>query len=584
MLAVSCSTEESFSDEVAGDGKVKVSIGQSMKIKTRTTVAEDGYTAIWEGDDRIAVWAQGSDGVFDLTGERFLLYRYTTAMSKAIFTSYITPLADDTYTYYAVYPLPTAVNGTQATFALSATQSGESFVGDCDIMVSAPIQAAALVEDEVNSLDFRFSHKMHAMRFDIPSDGNLMGMTVDKIEFTFPTNVVGDVTVDITNPDAEPVLTNGSNKLTLNLPNGAEAGDTLWAMIFPTELSGNITYKAYSGQYVSVEGTLEVSKVAQAQHMTRKEFQIPELYRLTTITLKVVESNLGEDFNTMTILDSSGNTMGSFSKNSNDVYEFKIEGEYDVTPLRGQTFTARYDSNNAVIDYQFTMPSNMLAYTQTSVDLKVPYLLYEDFSAAGATAHDDDYTAGANEDRNLTGYLLDGYMPRNGWNASRFQLSAGNRIRINVRYQSGAWIVGRYCGRLDTPAIGYLKSNNVNLKVTYDIGCTVSVGYNTDDTNNAKTFYILGKHTNADTSAIKGQNQSDISGQCTTIFESVRYTNNNMVSFVSVLPETVTKTVSGCGPSTRFVWWACTDRDSSVIAANSVAYFYIDNIKVQIAN
>ncbi|MBR0394660.1 MAG: fimbrillin family protein [Alistipes sp.] len=589
LLAISCAMEQDSANEITTNGKVKVSIGQSVKIKSRTTVDSDGRTAIWEGDDKIAVWAQGSDGNFDLTGERFILYRFTNSMTQAIFTAYITPMEEDNYTYYAAYPTPTAINGTEATFSLSAVQSGEEFVGDCDIMVSAPIQSGALTAESVTPLDLRFSHKMHAMRFDIPEDGNLMGMAIDKIEFTFPTNVVGDVTLDVANPDAAPTLSNGSNVLTLDLPNGAEAGDTLWAMIFPTELTGEITYKAYSGKYSSVEGRLEIIKTAEAQHMTRTDIQIPELYRMTTISLKVVENNLGEDFNTMTILDASGNTMCSFTKNSSDVYDFKVEGVYDVSPWQGQTLTARFDSPNAIIDYKFTMPNNMLAYTKTSADVKIPYLLFEDFSASSDAESQDAYAASTDDvQTNAPGQLLDGKMPRNGWNAARFKISGGNRIRINCHYDSAVMSYARYSGRLDTPAIGHLKSNNVPLKVTYDVGCYIPMGYQTlssfDDTKSGNAYYIVGTHTKSDTSKLDGVNQDKVSSNCTTIFTSNGYKTNDSLNFTSPMPETVSHTIANCGASTRIVWWACTKQTKVVFqGANARYYFYIDNIKVQIA-
>lgn len=589
LLAISCATEQNPADETTINGKVKVSIGQSVQIKNRTTVDSDGRTAIWKSDDKIAVWAQGSDGNFDLNGERFILYRFTNSMTQAIFTAYITPMEEDTYTYYAAYPTPTAINGTEATFSLSAVQSGESFVGDCDIMVSAPIQGGALTAERVNPLDLRFSHKMHAMRFDIPEEGNLMGMAIDRIEFIFPTNVVGDVTLDVANPDVAPTLSNGSNVLTLDLPNGAEAGDTLWAMIFPTELTGEITYRAYSGKYTSVEGRLEIIKTAEAQHMTRTDIQIPELYRLTTITFNVAENNLGEDFNTMTILDASGKTIWSFSKNSNDVYNTKIEGTYDVAPLRGAALTARFDTPNAVVDYNFTMPTDMESYTQTKADVKVPYLMFEDFLNSSDAESQDAYAATTNDvQTSSNGQLLDGKMGRNGWNAARFKLSGGNRIRINCHYDSGFLSYARYCGRLDTPAIGHLKSNNVTLKLTYDVGCYIPMGYQTlgsfDDTTSGNAYYIVGTHTNADTSKLDGYNQNELSGKFTTQFTSGGYVTDDTLNFTSPMPETVSHTIANCGSSTRFVWWACTKQTSVVIqGANARYYFYIDNIKVQIA-
>jgi hypothetical protein len=281
--------------------------------------------------------------------------------------------------------------------------------------------------------------------------------------------------------------------------------------------------------------------------------------------------------------------MCSFTKNSSDVYDFKVEGVYDVSPWQGQTLTARFDSPNAIIDYKFTMPNNMLAYTKTSADVKIPYLLFEDFSASSDAESQDAYAASTNDVQNdAPGQLLDGKMPRNGWNAARFKISGGNRIRINCHYDSAVMSYARYSGRLDTPAIGHLKSNNVPLKVTYDVGCYIPMGYQTlgsfDDTQSGNAYYIVGTHTKSDTSKLDGGNQNNISSNFTTIFTSNGYKTNDSLNFTSPMPETVSHTIANCGASTRIVWWACTKQTKVVfLGANARYYFYIDNIKVQIA-
>ena len=117
-------------------------------------------------------------------------------------------------------------------------------------MVARPITAAALAEGVVTELGLKFVHKMHALRIILP-DNTLQGSPIYKIEFSFPTNVVGDVTVDITDPYAEATLTNGSTNLTLSIPSDYKAGDYLYAMIFPTDLTGNISYRVFAGDYIS---------------------------------------------------------------------------------------------------------------------------------------------------------------------------------------------------------------------------------------------------------------------------------------------------------------------------------------------
>lgn len=49
----------------------------------------------------------------------------------------------DTYTYYAVSPVPSESDGTQATYLIPDVQDG-GFNGDWDVMVADPVKAPAL--------------------------------------------------------------------------------------------------------------------------------------------------------------------------------------------------------------------------------------------------------------------------------------------------------------------------------------------------------------------------------------------------------------------------------------------------------
>ena len=571
--------------DVAPNKKIEVSIGQTLNIKSRTTIGDDGHSAEWSKEDKIAIWAEGSQGDFALNAETFSLYRYVSGLNNVIFTAFIDPMPSDSYTYYAAYPIPNSVDGTKATYTIPAMQQGDNFVGSADIMVATPVTAPELAEGVVSNLDLRFTHKMHALRITLPGDGKLMDVPVDCVEITFPTDVVGDITVDAANPLATPVLTNGSNTITINVPKGYSAGDYIWALIFPTTISGDISYRMYAGEFVSKVRTVSMDKVAEQSHITPMSIAIPDPYLTTTITLDVEGNNLGEDYNAVTIIDNNGKTVKSFAANSSNRYDVVFEGVIDASTISGQKYTIRYESNNAIVEDVITMPK-ISPYRQNNISSTVPYLLYENFSQAKGVEKNDAYTPGStseNDSSYRAGMLLNDYMTTDGWNAARFKIEAGKAIRINVRYQSGAWVVGRYCGRLDTPALKALKSNaNVNVKVDFDFACYVPLGYkglsSLDDTGKSVTYYQISKHTNSESSALNGDTQGNISSEYTSPTFVRNITEDTFDG--NYIPQSVT--ISGCANNTRLTWWASTKQDGSVIAANCVYYVYIDNIRVSI--
>lgn len=588
IMLNACSKEDAPS--AADNGKVQVSIGQSLKINTRTSIAGDGTTATWSGGDKIAVWAAGADGAYALEGEVFTMWHYDDILSSAIFTATITPMQEGVYTYYAAYPEPKSVNGTSALYELPQVQSAGRFNGGCDIMVSRPVvNAGALTDAKINEIDFAFSHKMHTLKVNIPRGGNMLGMPITRLEFEFPTEVTGDITVDIADPLAPAVLSNGSKLLTLEIPEGADEGESVWGMIFPTEISGEITYTAYADGYASFPRTIIVEKSAQAAHITPMTIAIPELSRTTEITLSVGENNLGEDIQTVSIVNENGEVLKTLPANAENRYTLAYDGEFDASQFSGKRFAVRFESEHAIVEQPFTMPT-ITPYIKNIVgSIEVPYLLFENFDNLKTFSTNGDSYAGKADNESDTkfriGMLLDNYLPTTGWNIARGGGEANKCLRINVRYQSGAFVVARYCGRLDTPCISALKpeATNIKLNVEFDTGCYFPKGYNTSSKD---AYYIIGTHSNDSSTALNGISQDDISKNC-----DVKYTptdkeyfqsSSNIITYDSQL-KTYSHEIDGCNNTTRIVWFPCTTQNNSSIAANCAYYFYLDNIKISIA-
>lgn len=569
-------------------GKIKVSIGQTLSIKSRTSIGDDGHSAIWSAGDKIALWAESSSGNFAMQAEPFALYHFSESYDTAVFSAFINPMEEGEYTYYATYPIPNSVNGTKATYTIAAEQQGDTFVGDCDIMVSNPVTARELAEGVVNDLNFRFAHKMHAIRITLPNEGKLMDTPVDCIEITFPTAVVGDVTIDAADPTAAPVLTNGTNSMTIKIPEGYSDGDYIWAMIFPTTISGDISYRLYAGEYVSKVRTITMDKVVEQSHITPMSIAIPDPYLTTTITINIADNHLGEDYNSITILDSQGNTVQSFPANDAERYDVNIEGIIDVSQLNGQKYTIRYDSNNAIVEDVITL-QNIRPYRQNDVASTVPYLLYEDFASINQTYYNkgDDDTS-ESDDRKQPGESLNKYMDSQGWSAARFMVSAGNCVRINVRYQMVKILFSfttTHRGRLDTPRLNGLKSGStVKLKVQFDAGAHVAVGSSMDFTGQDCTSISVSTHTNA---------ASAIDGVATGTAESGSLTDFGETHFTKFLPDsyainswtsaypTFSISVPNVTNAHRLCFYADTSASIDGIG-NEEFFIYIDNIKVSI--
>ena len=578
LLAVSCTS--SFTEVENGSDMIEVFFGQSTTIGSRTSIADDG-AASWSKTDKIALWAAKSDGTFALANQTFSLHHYSTTYDRAVFSSKIpNTLTEQSYTYYATYPVPKSVDGNIARFNLPATQNGTRELGSRDIMVARPETGAALVEDEYLNLDLGFTHKMHTLRLQL-QDTQLNGATIDKIIIEFPTAVVGDVFVDVTDPNAAPTYRNALNYMTILVPDGYTAGDYIWATIFPKTLSGDIAYRVCAGEYTSKTRTISLNKEAQPQRVTPMSMPIPE--PITAVYIAVTDSsNLGEEFHTITIMDANGNALSTFARNALDEYYLPE----NVTITSGQALTIGYESENAYVTAKVTAPTIQTGKTHR-IESVVPYLLFEDGSGIHTPAEKGD-ARGATVSGGVEGTSLDSYMNTAGWSAARFKLVAGQSMRVNVRHESAFAGATRYSGRLDSPAISGIKAGkSVKLQIWFDMGSYANSGY---DSNNG-VFCMAGVHSNSGTPngvqdrKVGGNVDDDVSrvsGQFSTVYlQSDHLTNYTNDSFNTTFP-TFTYTATGCTSSTRFCWIPCCVQSNYRSVTQAHYYIYLDNIKVKI--
>ena len=561
-------------------------IGLPVEV-SRTSVDAEGR-ASWVEGDTFALWAEDAAGTPKFDGVKFTMLYYWHSYQSAVFTAKADSIAEGEYTYYAVAPMPENVTNGKAAYTIPAQQQGDVFNGAYDIMVAKPTVANALSSEGFNSLSLDFQHKMHTFRVNIVE--NNLGIEVGKLVFSFPTAVTGSVAVDLKDVDAAATLSNGSKDLVINCADGAVKGDVIWGIIFPQTISGNVVCTAYGvdGRQ-SLTKNIAISKECLPGHITPLALTVPN--PLSTLRFTIGENNLGEKIEKITITDHNGTNL-PLTKLSDTVYDYISDSDSATVfdGYKGKTFTATFESANAVVSTTFTMPTTLSVGVNTIPALTVPYLLFEDFSCIHTAGESYGDNKVASSERNQPGVSLDSYMDHKGWNAARFMLGVGACPRINVRYQMVKIIMAfqsSHHGRLDTPQLTALKSGaKVKLRVQFDAG---GVEYKGDFSGQEIIGIALATHTNAanpidgiptGATGITSKYDTTLEDYGTTHFLQMMSSQYTTSSFGSTFP-TLDATVYDATPQTRLCFYPITTLQIDGVGNDECAV-YIDNIRVSI--
>ena len=585
----SCSTEPQADDKIVPQSKPQVTIGMSSTIAMRTTADEQGR-ATWASGDTFALWATNSYGASVLQGAHFEMSYYLASRDMACFTSWTTPLAEGTYTYYASSPAPSSYTHREATYIIPAAQQGGTFNGAYDVMVATPCTSQALSSEQLNDLDLEFSHKMHVLKMTIPEGSNPFPTAISQVVFTFPTGVTGEVKVDVTDASAAPTIGQTDKRLVVNIPGGFDEGESAWATILPVTISGEVSYYVVSaaGQQTR-EKKFSISKKCQEGHITPIILTVPD--PITIIRLSLGKNYLGEAVKNITILDHNGAQIGSFAANSSNTYDLVEYGIFENGLFRtyaGKTFTARFESQNAIVESKFTIPTISKYAVHTLPAIDVPYLFYDDFAGIKEDFAKDDHNEASLNSAN--GMLFSTAV--SGWNGAHIKGVAGKCVRINTRHESTGGST-RSTGRLDTPAMKGLKSGaSVTLKVEFDMGSYIrQSGYD----HNSEIYCIAGTTTVSEASAINGWSERVAFGspdndlnRIPPMLEKHCWSSGHIApkygndSFGDTFP-TYSFTASGCTRATRMTLVPGTNQTQAWLMGNVHYYLYIDNIRVSIA-
>ena len=581
LLLVSC---EQIDSPTTPEGKVRVTIKSGSDV-SRTSVTADGLSTTWLIDDQITVWASnGSSNVLNAQ-----LFKVFYSIGKyAEFTAEITPMGSGEFTYYSTHPVPASISGTKATFPLESVQQG-SFDGTNDILVAYPSTGLAL-ENENAEVGLTYKHKMHTLRMFVPDNVEGMGEPIRRIDITFPTEVVGDVSVDYTSPTTPATLSNGSNVVSIEIPEGLSPSSDnnrqyAYAIVFPAKMSESdkISFSVRTDNFLSTQSF--AARDLSEGGSTPVRLTCAPMERLTILQFKIKQNNLGEDPIKVTFQIAGKEYVADAATS------FDALGYYNIDAtglnLAGQTATIIYESESAIVSQQITIPS----YTSgqiNNVDLTIPYLLDETFDGYNESKQAQGDNDRASSDREQPGASLDGYMKSNGWNAARYWYIPGT-MRINTRFQcvAGGWESKHY-GRLDTPVLGIKPGKSVNVTVTFNAASYI-INARLCTGSNPKIVLTTHNNTNNPIDGIP-TGKTGITNEYTTTlddFGAVCYTSGELSTvgnnaFNSSYPSYTTGKFS-VTENTRLCFYPTFSVKYSIGTGNSEVNVYIDNVKVSIA-
>lgn len=605
LLAASCSHDPA--SESLPAKRLTVTIGADPRIeiesqtggnpqtgvKSRTALDQDGVTVTWATGDIVALWAIKAGGEAQFAAKSFALWHYNADFNAAKFTADIDPMPEDTYNYYAVSPRPVVVNGMQASYAIPSEQTG-LFDPSCDVMVAAPVQGGALREgDNSDIVNFQFTHKVHVLKIRIPE--NKMGMPVSKLEMVFPTPVTGTLTVNATDPAAAPILTAGSNTLSLNFDQPIDAGATVFAVIAPVELTPDqlITIKAYSGKKESYPTTMRGKHFQQA-HTTPIALTIPEQHHVTYISFTTSGdgiASIGEKVQNVILTNSDESVKYMLPFNDEGQYKLTFEGVFD-DKFSNQPFAVVFDTQNTAVPIHFTMPQMHIDENNELGGFVVPSLFGEDFHNVKAFSnHDNIGITTSNADAgnpNAIDLNNADYGPLPGWTGARIGGKESTCIRTSCRFEGGGFGAAsaytQYPGRVDSAPLKYIKAGkNVRVKISFDyVG-----GQNAWQMNDkgggtlGNPIFAYGYTTNQ--GALKGDTnidnviQSDIAVSIDKSWDSPLSDFKHMETHID-----------GCTNNYRLSWKVTINRKGgtggwNIYGANGDHWLYLDNVKATIA-
>ena len=461
----------------------------------------------WEDGDNVSLWAESAIGDEVLSAQPFSLQARSPRGSLAYFSSVLSSaMPQGSYTYRMTYPAALSYSDGVALFNLPSTQDGLSS-GGASIMLSDAIIGPELTPldntspiDQSTLLDFRLHHLLHYLRFYIPQGCNILGEDIEKIVYSMPEGISGDVKVNI--KDGSSSIENAVSTQTLLLSQPIGEQEFVSAAIFPPSRTygqeDKLNIRIFSrNHYSDLEPISLAGRNFAAGHITSVALRPQSLGSVYRVILSLDSNNLGEDVQKITLTFPSAITWEGVSYSSmeftkedlsvigiGDSFELRTIEQSEFAALPGQKVTVSYESENAIVSEEITLSAEF-GSTVMEVSLNCPYLLFEDFSCIGA-----DFNSGDKHSTSNLGNKDPYYIP-SGWSVARAGGSAGTAVRLAAHRET----VNNMPSRCDSPLLSGLKDGStVKLSLSFNysmnrqegglgskpkLGCTVYVGWTT---------------------------------------------------------------------------------------------------------
>lgn len=458
----------------------------SSSPTTRTAIGGENLDhTYWSERDTIELYwrTTGSSDALN-NGQPFSCYRFEGTVST--FSTEMEALPSGSYDYFATYPKPASVNGTQVTYNLPAEQPGTycppdlhaEYTGNLDFMLATPLSSQPNLDGN-NTLTMNFIHQCHVMRIQVPTGRNQWGSPIHKLRVEFPSPVVGKMTMDLTNPTATPTLTEGSNTVTAVLSKPLTEseeddvnGNYVWLFLCPGTVNGTVRFTAYDEQDNQITSiSQQINRKLKAGRITPVNLTIPGSLSTTNLVFSITGNNLGETPNSFTVtapegaLFCNGTNQQEFQVNASNNYTVSFYNQTngvnhsELIRTNGLTFT--YDSDNAIVSELQEISFEEEA--SENINLTVPYLLYEDFSDVNSFDYETDRSTSNPDAIWLNQYGL------TGWSGTRVGVETGKAMRISVRHET----IAQYPGRVDSPPLSAIKEgHSVKVRLSFNAGQT----------------------------------------------------------------------------------------------------------------
>lgn len=589
LLCLSSCTKE---DDrlIPGSGPVTVAVGignnggSGMDI-TRSAINPDGISFHWEESDNIALWALSSIGKYALSCQKFS--RVGDVGEEAIFTTTIAEqMPDGQYSYYASSPFPVSATGLSAKFTIPSAQDGT--LSGADIMVGGPVPYGPLgkyVPGGAAGMKMNLRHLVHVFKFYLPygSDG-IEGEPVKRIEVSMPENVCGTLSTDVSDPEATSVLSEGTSSFVLNLsepltPSSEGGRNYACAAVAPFSYEGSVPMRVslFSDHYMAYADDINVSgRSFMPGHATPVRISIKSTQETYRLCFRLDGNFIGEDVRKITLTAPDGCTFGDDGAKTyiyepggavsvGTELEFVFRSEDGLRAFSGKNVNVVYDSDHIIAGQ--TIPVSIGASTHyVEESMVAPYLLVEDFSSVPSFSSDDVY-------KTSSAGSMSPYSFLNGWSGGRIGSSSGNMVRLACRRESGFWVEALYDSRMESAPVARIKSP-VDLVVSFDYGADNE--YLDGDGNLGQTISV--GYVESTEAYKSGSDAGTYDGSSSIHISTDEYCNSWETPYHASLRVPSVP----AGQTVRISWKSHMDSDRS-FAGNATAWFYLDNVKVQVA-